>query len=100
MNLICHQAAQDSGATIMPVSGFVCGTTAQDCYQGLLKSTPPLVAPSYTANPTMAPLYQSLYVGGNEGLLSNNMPLTGVYAFTPSDLALIAQWIRNGSPNN
>lgn len=104
----CHQLAGDPGATTMPPkSGFVCGTTADECYQGLLNATPPLVSASDagTAEPTMAPLYQALWNGttpGNcaEGMCKNNMPFTLVYQFSPSDLALIALWIQNGAQNN
>jgi hypothetical protein len=53
----------------------------------------------------MAPLYQALWNGstpGNcaAGVCKNNMPYTLAYQFSPSDLALIAQWIQNGAPNN
>jgi len=104
----CHQLATDPGATTKPpVSGFVCGTTKDECYEGLLNATPPLVSPSDagTPNPTMAPLYQALWNGstpGNcaEGTCKNNMPYTLVYQFTPANLALIALWIQNGAANN
>jgi hypothetical protein len=39
-------------------------------------------------------------VGGTPSPLANNMPQTLAYRFTPPDLALIAQWIGNGSPDN
>jgi hypothetical protein len=106
----CHQLATDPGAINTPPkpsSGFVCGTTANECYQGMLNATPPLVSASDggTADPTMAPLYQALWNGstpGNcgEGVCKNNMPFTLAYQFSPSDLALIAKWIQNGAPNN
>jgi len=89
-----------------PASGFVCGTTAQQCYQGLLNATPPLVGPSYASKPTTAPLYQALWEGGTagdcagQGVCSNNMPYTLGYSFKPADLSLIAQWIADGAPNN
>jgi hypothetical protein len=98
--LICHQAKGDSGVTIMPVSGFVCGTTAAECYQGMMTATPPLISASYTADPTKAPLYMALFTGGTPGLTSDNMPQSGLETFSPSDLALIAQWIKDGAPNN
>lgn len=97
---ICHQAKADSGVTIIPISGFVCGTTAAECYQGMTTATPPLISATYAANPTKAPLYLALFTGGTPGATSDNMPQTGLYAFTPSDMALIAQWIKNGAPNN
>ncbi len=98
---ICHQAKTDSGVTLMPVSGFVCGTTAAECYQGMMSATPSLVTPSDATNPTMARLYVSLYQDGTQPTASSdNMPQTLGYAFTPSDMALIAQWIKNGAPNN
>jgi hypothetical protein len=78
--------------------------TAQECYLGLLNATPPLVGPSYIAKPTSAPLYLALWKGGPTGNGANpfadNMPELLSYMFTPSDLALIAQWIKNGAPNN
>jgi hypothetical protein len=107
--VICHQAAGDSGATVAlvnasgqmgPASGFVCGTTASSCYAGMMAATPPLVLASDAANPTMALLYRALFTGGVAGATSDNMPETQLYAFTPSDLALIAQWIKNGALNN
>ncbi len=108
--IICHQSPTDSGATVGPVndagqpvppSGFVCGTTAAACYEGMTKTaTPPLVSASDAANPTMALLYRALYTGGNAGSASDNMPETQLYYFHPSDLALIAQWIQDGAKNN
>jgi hypothetical protein len=84
-----------------PASGFVCGTTAAACYDGMTKTaTPPLVSASDAANPTMALLYRALWTGGNAGTDSDNMPETQLYSFHPSDLALIAQWIKDGAPNN
>jgi hypothetical protein len=106
----CHQLATDPGATtVPPKSGFVCGTTSDECYQGLLNATPPLVTPGdagTAADPMMAPLYQALWNGstpGNclgAGVCKNNMPFTLVYHFTPANLALIALWIQNGAANN
>ena len=106
----CHQTASDWGVVVgvneadgdvFGPSGFLCGTTQEECYQGLLHATPPLVSTSYAESPIAAPLYQSLYAGGAPGATFNNMPGLPVgYTFTPSDLALIAQWIRNGAPDN
>ncbi len=91
---------EPDGGVFSP-SGFLCGTTQEECYQGLLHATPPLVSTSYAETPTAAPLYQSLYAGGQPGPTFNNMPDPPVsYTFTTSDLALIAQWIRNGAPDN
>lgn len=84
-----------------PASGFVCGTTAASCYDGMTKTaTPVLVSASDAANPTMALLYRALYTGGTAGNTSDNMPETQLYQFGPSDLALIAQWIKDGAQNN
>jgi hypothetical protein len=95
---ICHATATDTGPTqTPPKSGFVCGTSSHACYQGLLNATPPLIGPSFTANPTMAPLYQALYTGGRPGLTSDNMPYLLTSHFVASDLALFSQWIQNGA---
>jgi hypothetical protein len=101
----CHQAAMDSGATLMPKSGFVCGTSKQSCYMGMLNATPPLVSTgtAFAADPTKAPLYMALWQGDDAGsptVFADNMPLTMNYSFGASDLALIAQWIKDGAPNN
>jgi hypothetical protein len=103
----CHQLAGDPGPTqVPPKSGFVCGTTSHECYTGMLNATPPLIGSAYTANPTTAPLYVSLFAGGSPGVCTpggsatpchNNMPFTLVYQYTATDLALIAQWMQNGA---
>jgi hypothetical protein len=98
----CHQSAHDYGAFGNPnPSGFVCGASAGDCYQGMLDATPPLVTPgSHPADPSTSPLIQSLYTGGRPWTTANNSPLTLGYAFTPYDLALIGAWIQAGAPQN
>jgi hypothetical protein len=103
--LTCHQSATDPGATLAPApgvmpSGFVCGLTAASCYEGLMEAKPPLVSASDAADPTKSKLYVTLYEGGMPGTTSDNMPQSLNYIYVPSDLALIAQWIKNGAPNN
>jgi hypothetical protein len=100
IEMICHKAKGDSGDVVAPISGFVCGTTAASCYTGMMSATPPLVTANDAANPTKSLLYNALYTGGTPGMYVDNMPQTLVYLFTPSDLALIAQWIKNGAQNN
>jgi hypothetical protein len=108
---ICHQAATDTGATYYsyPSGGgalevgshFVCGQTAADCYQGLLRATPPLVtAGAHPADPSATPLVASLYKGGRAWNDGNNGPQTLGYVFAPSDLALIEAWIAAGAPDD
>ena len=96
----CHQAAADTGVKNPPMSGFICGTTPDQCYQGMLHATPPLIGASYAATPKMAPLYLALFKGGTFTLTSNNMPQLLNYTFNMADLALIQTWLASGAPQN
>jgi hypothetical protein len=99
--MICHQASTDTGVVSPPKSGFVCGTTSQECYQGMMNATPPLVTTSKPKDPTTTPLYQALCkTGATVSLVANDMPLGCGYTFTSADLALITTWISDGAPNN
>jgi hypothetical protein len=100
LTLVCHQAAGDSGAMVPPISHFVCGKTAASCYAGMMSATPPLVTAADAADPTKAYLFTVLATGGTAGMYTNNMPQTGLYTFSASDVAFIATWIKNGAPNN
>lgn len=100
IGLVCHQGPGDSGVKVAPVSGFVCGTTAESCYAGMMAATPPLIKVSDAADPTNSLLYKVLWTGGPNGMYTDNMPQTLGYPFKPSDMALIAEWIKNGALNN
>jgi hypothetical protein len=97
---VCHQTSNDSGFKMAPGSGFACGTTPAECYQGMVMATPPLIGAMYKADPTKSPLMQALYRGGNPFPTANNMPQTLGYTFSATDLNLIQTWVANGAPQN
>jgi hypothetical protein len=84
-------------------SGFVCGITAESCWQGMTQAQaghPPLVPRGGAADATTTPLWQALYKGPPAGTMSNNMPQTLAFTFSTSDLAAIRGWIEAGAPDN
>jgi hypothetical protein len=96
----CHGVASDLGVS---TSGFVCGMTSDECWQGITHSIdghPALVVPG-TTDATGTPLWAALYKGApSGGAASNNMPQSLSYMFSPTDLARIQAWIEAGAPND
>jgi hypothetical protein len=106
----CHGAASQTGALF---SGFVCGSTQDECLQGMTvgaeadAGVPPILPPD-GGNPSMSQLWVSLHKSTSTGGLEN-MPCgdptaclaaQASYTFTDSDLACISTWALQGAPNN
>ena len=106
----CHGAPTETGATF---SGFVCGSTQDECWQGMTVGAaadagiPPILMPD-GGDPTMSQLWFSLHKTTGSAVLAN-MPcgdppacLTAqaTYSFTDSDLSCISTWAQQGAPNN
>jgi hypothetical protein len=103
----CHTSASGTGAQLG--YGFVCGATAETCWQGMTGMSGGLPLASNAADPTMSLLYTALHKSTVAKItaLSNNMPLmnpmnTTVPAFTfqPADLDCITGWIAAGAKND
>jgi hypothetical protein len=100
----CHDIANDDGAQ---GSGFVCGHSSLECWQGMNMSVLPNGVPIVfgpdggipLADPTTATLWLALRKTSGEGL--DNMPLLPATAtFSSYDVARIATWIGRGAPND
>jgi hypothetical protein len=117
----CHGAASQSGSQI---SGFVCGTTKDECWQGMTQGIAvaaggffcPIVCvgtcpqnPTQTCptDPTQQLLWTSIHKAQASGL--NHMPCgdptlcqaaKATYTFTADDLARIQAWIQAGAQND
>jgi len=119
----CHGSANMVGANI---SGFVCGSTKEQCWEGMTMGIPPdaggvfpaIITPGLT-DPTTTIFYKSLREAPpspNNPLCSSktatsscNMPCgdpplchpnTATYTFTASDLARISTWLQQGAQDN
>ncbi len=98
----CHQTSAGSGSES---SGFVCGQSADSCWQGMTSSAVPSVfgpivptdgGPSDVTNVT---LWSVLRKTSGQGL--NDMPeAPTTVIFTAPDMARIAAWIQRGAPND
>ncbi len=103
----CHGAMTGTGAGS---SGFVCGATQAECYQGMRMSKEqflPTLVPSGATDFTATTLYQTLYKDGTDaGGANNNMPVTTfggppvMPGFTAAELGCIGAWVSAGAPNN
>ncbi len=116
----CHQSASGIGAQ---TSGFVCGASKDECWQGMTQGIGldagglfcPIVCLGTCAqtsqacptDPTQQQLWSGLHKSGGGGL--NNMPCgnpticsasASTYTFTSDDLARIQAWIQAGAPND
>lgn len=104
----CHNSASSSGGM---TSGFVCGTSKDECYMGMTvgimcaNAVPPCPIVQGTV-PQMTGLYNNLHKVDANGKASGTMPLNGAtitakgYVFMPSDVARISAWISAGAQNN
>jgi hypothetical protein len=98
----CHGDPSQTGALS---SGFVCGTSKDECFKGMSDGTYcsvntippcPIVPANGTSSFASTGLYRNLAKVGGGG----NMPQNGSYLFTKADLARIAQWITDGAKND
>jgi hypothetical protein len=96
---ICHGSATQTGSQI---SGFVCGTSSQECWQGMTQgmcsggAVPPCPIVQSGQDPTRTGLYMNLRKSDGTG----NMPLNSGFTFTADDMARISAWIQEGAQNN
>jgi hypothetical protein len=102
----CHGTSSAAGTA---ASGFLCGSTADMCLQGLTTGASPLVLTSFKSART---LFDAFFKGGMIGPTNNNMPATGPTPAAPytspgvwSGLtadheACINKWVSAGAPNN
>jgi hypothetical protein len=108
----CHGTADQTGAQI---SGFVCGSTQDECLQGMTVGIPadagglfPPILPPDGGDPTMSQLWVSLHkstsTGGLENMPCGDPPVCqtamATYAFSDSDLSCISNWALQGAQNN
>lgn len=116
----CHGDANQNGAQI---SGFVCGTSKEACWQSMTQASdtdlfPPIVTPGVT-DPKATVLYKCLHqpasssdnsiCSKSQTAIDCNMPCgdpptctvgAAVYTFTADDLARITTWIQQGAQDN
>jgi hypothetical protein len=99
----CHGAPGDFGSGY---SGFVCGLTKDECYQGLTGDPSPIL-PLEAGDIKNTVFWLSLHKQSGGG--SNNMPCglpdscpanMSTYAFTDGDLQRITTWYQQGGLNN
>jgi hypothetical protein len=99
-------------------SGFVCGSTKDDCWHGMTHAAPQIqfpFAPIVQSGATSIGgtlLWKALHKAGtpndtNNGVNSNNMPLAGnnlsgpaSYSFTTADHDCLDGWVKAGAKNN
>jgi hypothetical protein len=100
----CHGATGELGTV---GSGYICGTTKDSCWAGMMTSSlpayPALLPSGGSTSPTTTVLYKALHpVGvGTAGQMPLNAADGGAgYEFTPLDLARIAAWIDQGALND
>jgi hypothetical protein len=109
----CHGTASQTGAGF---SGFVCGSTQDECWQGMTQGIspdagglfPPILPPD-AGDPTQSQLWVSIHKTTGGGGLSNNMPCgnpptctatAATYTFKTADLSCLETWAQAGAPNN
>jgi hypothetical protein len=101
---MCHASRDDTGGG---TSGFVCATSKESCWQSATMSTDcasaakpcPIVPSGGTQDLTQVGLYKNLRPMGTMPLFGATTRMKG-YVFTPTDLARIAQWIKEGAQDN
>jgi hypothetical protein len=92
-------------------SGFVCGSTKNDCWQGMtLGENPNLPTLVHTNKAPSQYLYGVLYQDGTDGgVSSNNMPTSSAVllsappvmpGFTKAEMACIKGWVAAGAQND
>ena len=98
----CHQTSAGSGSES---SGFVCGQTADSCWQGMTSSSIPsrfdAIVPTDggPSDVTRVILWSVLRKTSGQGL--SEMPYTPTtVVFTSPDMARIAAWIQRGAPKD
>jgi hypothetical protein len=97
----CHQTSAGVGTES---SGFVCGQTADSCWQGMTSSSASDMSPIVPtdggpSDVTTVTLWSALRKTSGQGLSDMpNAPTTVV--FTATDMARIAAWIQRGAPND
>ena len=92
----CHGSSTSTGGPF-----FVCGQTADACWQGLVAKS--IVPDGGATDPTTTQLYLALHKEGAS--LLNNMPRSPsvdkpTYTFSAPALAQISKWIQQGAQNN
>jgi hypothetical protein len=104
----CHVNAASPGTS---ASGFVCGSTKNDCWQGMtLGENPNLPTLVHTNKAPSQYLYGVLYQDGTDGgVSSNNMPTSSAVllsappvmpGFTKAEMACIKGWVAAGAQND
>jgi hypothetical protein len=97
----CHQTSAGTGTES---SGFVCGQTADSCWQGMTSSSETFFSPIVPTDGgppdvTTVTLWSVLRKTSGQGL--NDMPYAPTtVVFTSPDMARIASWIERGAPND
>jgi hypothetical protein len=92
----CHRSSQDTGTSF---SGFLCGTSKESCYEGMV-GIDSLVTPSGTQEPEKTRLYAALRKAPPLTSPERAMPNNTGFAFSAGDLARISAWIKNGAKND
>jgi hypothetical protein len=102
----CHGSVDDDGTES---SGFLCGPTADSCWQGMTQANPnypvPIaIVPGGHTDAADTPLWMALRKPNPPTIPipgTNNMPYMPVtYVFTQASLDRIQTWILDGAPNN
>jgi hypothetical protein len=113
---LCHGNPGDTGAQ---QSGFVCGSTKDECWQGMTHSTGinyATLVPKGFRGIDGTQLWNVLHKEGTStknNLLTDNMPLSGIgspsldvlnspasYSFTEADKACLDGWVKAGAKDD
>lgn len=92
----CHLSSQDTGTSF---SGFLCGSSKDECYAGMV-GRDRIVDLSRGTDPTLTRLYTVLRKAPPLPSPARAMPNDTGFAFTDADLARIRTWIANGAKND
>jgi hypothetical protein len=88
----CHGSASELGTKL---SGFLCGTSADACWQGMMRSQ--IVPSGGTPDATQVHLLK-VTLRKSDG--TGTMPKSSSFVFQPEDLARISAWIQDDKAAN
>ena len=96
----CHQ---DTGGAGAMASGFICGKTQQDCYDGITNPAANFLGQQVVVacSPCGSYLTQVLRHGDGDGGITGIMPIQpDNVVFSDDDMARVSAWIAAGAKND